>query len=275
MLQPNLMIGDIITNNELTKVFAVNPQQGMRRSLLNNCLVLVSDYTKGLYDDKWERTILHYTGMGDGNQSFTYKQNKTVLESKTNGVSLFLFEVLQPKNYIYRGEVELADTPYMSRQIQKGMGEREVCIFPLRLKLSESAAGIDLDILNEREEQLTEKANKEKFSNVKEKAKLASGKPGNRIAYSTVYERNIYVKNYVLRLAKGVCQLCNVQAPFNDKKGNPYLEVHHIDWLSKGGHDIIENAVALCPNCHRKMHINVEASDVMILKNKAILQGKL
>lgn len=104
---------------------------------------------------------------------------------------------------------------------------------------------------------------------------MASGKPGNRIAYSTVYERNIYVKSYVLRLAKGVCQLCNVQAPFNDKKGNPYLEVHHIDWLSKGGHDIIENAVALCPNCHRKMHINDEASDVMILKNKAILQGKL
>ena len=164
MFQPNLMIGDIITNNELTKVFAVNPQQGMRRSLLNNCLVLVSDYTKGLYDDKWERTILHYTGMGDGNQSFTYKQNKTVLESKTNGVSLFLFEVLQPKNYIYRGEVELADTPYMSRQIQKGMGEREVCIFPLRLKLSESAAGIDLDILNEREEQLTEKANNLNYS---------------------------------------------------------------------------------------------------------------
>lgn len=34
------------------------------------------------------------------NTSFTYKQNKTVLESKTNGVSLFLFEVLQPKKYI-------------------------------------------------------------------------------------------------------------------------------------------------------------------------------
>lgn len=275
MFQPNLIIGDIINNNELVRIFSVNPQQGMRRSLLNNCLVLVSDHTKGLYDDRWEGTVLHYTGMGDGDQSFTYKQNKTILESKTNGISLFLFEVLQPKNYIYRGEVELADTPYMSRQIQKGMGEREVCVFPIRLKLSDSAAAIDLDILTDREERLTEKANKENLSSVKEKAKLASGTPGNRITYSTTYERNIYVKNYVLRLAEGVCQLCNVQAPFNDKKGNPYLEVHHIDWLSKGGQDTIENAIALCPNCHRKIHINDDASDVMVLKNKAILQSKL
>lgn len=74
----------------------------------------------------------------------------------------FFSKFYNQKN-IYR-EVELADTPYMSRQIQKGMGRREVCIFPLRLKLSESAAGIDLDILNEREEQLTEKANNLNYS---------------------------------------------------------------------------------------------------------------
>ena len=26
-------------------------------------------------------------------------------------------------------------------------------------------------------------------------------------------------------------------------------------WLSEGGEDSIENTVALCPNCHRKMHV--------------------
>ena len=36
--------------------------------------------------------------------------------------------------------------------------------------------------------------------------------------------------------------------------GTHYLEVHHIDQLAKGGADTVENAVALCPNCHRKMH---------------------
>ena len=43
----------------------------------------------------------------------------------------------------------------------------------------------------------------------------------------------------------------------NDRKrspknpnGKPYLEVHHIIQLAKGGPDTIKNAVALCPNCH-------------------------
>ncbi|WP_238917318.1 HNH endonuclease [Clostridium sp. YIM B02555] len=31
--------------------------------------------------------------------------------------------------------------------------------------------------------------------------------------------------------------------------------MHHIKWLSRGGEDSIENTAALCPNCHRRMHI--------------------
>lgn len=54
---------------------------------------------------------------------------------------------------------------------------------------------------------------------------------------------------------KGFAQLCGNFAPFNDSEGKPYLESHHIIWLSKGGADSIDNTVALCPNCHKKMHI--------------------
>ena len=69
------------------------------------------------------------------------------------------------------------------------------------------------------------------------------------------YIRDPYVTNYVKQRAKGVCQLCNKPAPFTDTKGMPYLEAHHIVWLKNGGEDTIYNTVALCPNCHRKMHI--------------------
>ena len=55
-------------------------------------------------------------------------------------------------------------------------------------------------------------------------------------------------------------------APFKDKNGNPYLENHHVEWLSKGGEDTIDNAVALCPNCHKKMHILDDEEDVKALK---------
>ncbi|MDU6483465.1 MAG: HNH endonuclease [Paeniclostridium sordellii] len=39
-------------------------------------------------------------------------------------------------------------------------------------------------------------------------------------------------------------------------------------WLSKGGDDTIENTAALCPNCHRKMHIINDEEDVEYLRNK-------
>lgn len=59
-----------------------------------------------------------------------------------------------------------------------------------------------------------------------------------------------------------MCQYCKRPAPFIDKKGLPYLEVHHVIWLSRGGEDSIANTVALCPNCHTRMHILDKPEDV-------------
>lgn len=87
---------------------------------------------------------------------------------------------------------------------------------------------------------------------------------------TNVYLRNHYVTQFAKRRAEGICQLCEKNAPFNDCGGKPYLETHHIIWLSEGGDDSVENVVALCPNCHTKMHVlNVE-SDVEKLKRKAV-----
>lgn len=76
-----------------------------------------------------------------------------------------------------------------------------------------------------------------------------------RNAVTITYERNAYVSEYAKRRANGVCQLCKKEAPFKNKDGEPYLETHHIEWLSRGGTDTLDNTVALCPNCHRKMHV--------------------
>ena len=59
-------------------------------------------------------------------------------------------------------------------------------------------------------------------------------------------------------------------APFADQAGEPYLECHHIEWLSKGGMDSADNCVALCPNCHRKMHTLNDPDDVNILKSRVL-----
>jgi 5-methylcytosine-specific restriction enzyme A len=75
---------------------------------------------------------------------------------------------------------------------------------------------------------------------------------------------------WVKRVANGKCRLCEAPAPFLDKDGEPYLECHHIEWLSQGGEDSIENAVALCPNCHRKMHVLNLTKDIRKLKRAAL-----
>jgi len=92
----------------------------------------------------------------------------------------------------------------------------------------------------------------------KELAKKLSKLNGNvsrQPTISNTYTRNEYVAEFVRRRAAGICELCENQAPFKDTEGEPFLEEHHIKWLSKGGLDTPDNAVALCPNCHRKMHV--------------------
>lgn len=81
------------------------------------------------------------------------------------------------------------------------------------------------------------------------------------------YERNAYISEYVKRKARGICELCGKEAPFKNKNGEPYLESHHIVWLSKGGIDSIKNVAALCPNCHKKMHVVNDINDVNKLLN--------
>ena len=82
---------------------------------------------------------------------------------------------------------------------------------------------------------------------------------------TSVYVRNAAVADEARKRAGGVCQLCRKPAPFNDAGGEPYLECHHIIWLSDGGEDSAGNTVALCPNCHRKMHVVNDENDVAAL----------
>lgn len=64
MFEPGLEIGQVLKNNDIYEIFKCGNMGGMRRSKATNTLVIVSDYTKGLYHDKWIGGVLHYTGMG-------------------------------------------------------------------------------------------------------------------------------------------------------------------------------------------------------------------
>ena len=268
---PGLHLGQVITNNELMQIFSCGMMGGMRRSKATNTLVIVSDHTKGLYEDKWYGDVLHYTGMGQtGDQDINEAQNKTLNNSNQNGVAVFLFEVLKKKNFIYRGQVKLVDTPYQQKQTDINGDLRNVWVFPVQI-IDQSKASIDKSIIDEYYETKVQKIKKFSLKELEEKARQTqSSNPSRRYTISQTYERNPYVTEFAKRRANGVCELCNQVAPFTNKQNEPYLETHHIEWLSNGGSDTIENTIALCPNCHKKMHVVDDPRD----KNKLMRVNK-
>jgi hypothetical protein len=89
----------------------------------------------------------------------------------------------------------------------------------------------------------------------KARLEMAATKPRQVTVTTKVFVRNADVVLEVLERANGRCELCSNTAPFKKTSdGEPYLEVHHRKPLAQDGEDTVANAIALCPNCHRKAH---------------------
>jgi 5-methylcytosine-specific restriction enzyme A len=76
-----------------------------------------------------------------------------------------------------------------------------------------------------------------------------------------VYRRDPRIAAIALLRAKGQCDRCERDAPFISVRGIPYLESHHIIPRAEGGPDSLGNVGALCPNCHRGMHLASDRVD--------------
>lgn len=112
------------------------------------------------------------------------------------------------------------------------------------------------------------KKKKTKLKSLKEELREFD-KQKTKLTEVEIIQRSALVTEIVKERAAGVCQLCNKPAPFYSKNGEPYLECHHVIWIKKNGPDEVSNAVALCPNCHKKMHILDKKADVEYLKKIA------
>ena len=264
---PDFPVGSIVTNQQISAAFRCGNMGGMRRSHATNTLVIISDYTKSIYDDKWFGNELHYTGMGKIGDQLLDKQNRTLAESGTNGVSVHLFEVFEAMQYTYHGVVRLSGEPYQEIQPDVEGNLRKVWMFPVRTV--QENISVNNDALAARGIAQERKAKKFTIEELKKHAeRRSSEQAAHRTMTTKTFVRDAYIAEYAKRRAEGHCQLCHQPAPFKDSSGEPYLEAHHIVWLSEGGADSIENTVALCPNCHRKMHVLKDPSDIEQLKKK-------
>lgn len=128
---PGLNIGQILKNADVVDTFKCGNMGGMRRSKTTNTLVVVSDYTKGIYHDKWIGGVLHYTGMGkSGDQDINWAQNRTLAECSCNDIDVHLFEVMDAGDYVYCGRIELVDKPYTETQHGEDGVPRRVWMVP-------------------------------------------------------------------------------------------------------------------------------------------------
>ena len=252
-----LAAGDTISNAQLSHLFKCATQGGMRRSHQTDSLVIISDHTKFIHQDRWiSNQIIHYTGMGlEGDQSLAYLQNRTLNESPANGVGLFLFEVYEPRQYLFRGEVRLAGRPFQECQPDMHAVPRSVWIFPLQVIGPDASYCVPARLLDKKRRRQERRAgmlpDDALFTMAVHSRRGSPARPADGLGEA----HNAYVAEFTRRRAAGICQLCNHQAPFSTKKDEPYLENHHIVDLTKGGEDSIDNCVALCPNCHQKMHV--------------------
>ncbi len=76
-------------------------------------------------------------------------------------------------------------------------------------------------------------------------------------------------KALIMSRAGGKCELCEGNAPFITAQGDPYLEMHYIVPVVFGGTAKIDNLVALCPNCHRKVELLPSENDKKTLQERA------
>ncbi len=133
--------GEGFTNRELHERFGVSLQGGIRVSIKNRLIILISatftdkmgqvEY-EGDREDK-ENGILYYMGAGKyGDQKIT-RCNKSILDRGSGqGFRMFYFQKPKANNYVYRYEVK-----YDSYSCERGRDPngklRKVIIFKLRI----------------------------------------------------------------------------------------------------------------------------------------------
>ena len=128
---------------------------------------------------------------------------------------------------------------------------------------------VDKEKLHEDLEKSLSKSLKDDDELIKKRLENAPRIPEKVQTTSNEFRRNPDVIAAVLKRSLGKCELCGSDAPFlKASDGTPYLEVHHWITLSDAGEDTVDNAGALCPNCHKHAHFGQKRD--YIKSNKAL-----
>ncbi|OOG75568.1 HNH endonuclease [Sinorhizobium sp. A49] len=194
------------------------------------------------YSDRWrDDGVFEYFGEGQLGDMVMQKGNRAIAEHAAQGKSILLFKIL-PKGVEF--EDEMICEGYQTRRAPDRAGNmRDAFVFELRPIDNVTTVVDGIPPTTDNLEELRKRA----FA-------AAVATPAKYTSTASVFERSRDVRDYVVARAKGDCEGCQQPAPFLRVNGIPYLEPHHIRRLSDGGPDDPRFVIALCPNCHRRVH---------------------
>lgn len=209
---------------------------------------------EGVYPNEWivpKETLKYFlkgiknsqTGLTSFNEN--HKQNAAIIHSGDTPI------------YVFEKEGTQLTLAGIFRYEDIGTNEDGAKWFRLQRKaLFQQPSLFQVDEL---QAELEKKISESKLdSGAARQARLANANPipKARSSITTAFDRSADVISEVLERACGHCEWCNEPAPFLRKSDkSAFLEVHHVKPLAHGGEDTVENAKALCPNCHRKAHL--------------------
>lgn len=226
-------------------------QQGGIVTPSRHPLVLIITGEEGLEHGYADRTrddgVFEYFGEGQVGDMVMQRGNLAIASHAADGKSLLLFRKTTD-GLRFLGEMTY-DRHHIERAPDREGSSRDAIVFELR----------PLSAIVETLEETPETEPAGTLEQLRELAKVAAAIVSTKTTgIRNIYQRSRDVRNYVLARAAGSCEGCKASAPFVRKDGSPYLEPHHIRRVSDGGPDDPAFVIALCPNCHRRVHAGID-----------------
>jgi 5-methylcytosine-specific restriction protein A len=210
------------------------------------------------YEDRFQADgMFWYTGEGQvGGMEFV-RANRALRDHEAEGRHVFLFEQTR-KGYVrFVAEVR-CDGHHLELRPDRNGQQRQAIVF--HLEVIDAELKPDSPVPSIEEVEIIIKPSslaRMSLDDLRLRAlSSASSSPDAKQRTVAVQNRAEAIRQYALKRAAGICESCLLPAPFQTKKG-PYLEVHHLHRLSDGGPDHPDAVAAICPNCHREIHVGV------------------
>ena len=226
------------------------------------------------YKDGFVDGVFWLTGEGQKGDMQMVRGNLAIKDHLQNGKRLLLFEYTRKSTVSFMGEASYL-AHHFDQKLDLDGNMRNAIVFELELD-TESRRSPSEPIV-ENSEVNEDRLWSLPLSDLKNLADAPSPKgAATTVRRQVVRMRSKAVKIYAQKRANGICECCDKPAPFKTPKRRAFLETHHLTRLADGGPDLPEFVAAICPNCHREIHLGFSGANINadLLNKISLLEGK-